>query len=305
MPPSPSLLPTLAASLLFLVPPGHAVAGNEEATAAIPESSSPIEVPTADVVDQHMPAGETLDGEAIYDRFLKNRRRLTTAIQYGRIESTDDGGRPQTVRLWVHAKDYRDANDDAVDGILAKTLIKLVGPSDIRHTGYLYTDLEDAEDEQFMYSPHRGRTTRVNLRGSTVAGTDFNFDDFLINLDDVEDATYHRHVDQLIDGVPVYVVDAVMKPTARSSYFRSRSYLEQEHYVPLKARYWDDAGVEAKLLTSPHSSIEEFEGVWLARTVLMRNVLENTESTYYLETLEPNAELDDQDFSISTLGFRP
>jgi hypothetical protein len=138
-----------------------------------------------------------------------------------------------------------------------------------------------------------------------LAGTDFSFDDFLINLDDVENATYKRHADEQVDGVDCYVVEVFSKPESKASYSKSLVHLEKEHYVPLRARYWDEVGVEVKKLASPHESIKEFDGSWLPTESTVTDLLEETSSTMYIELLEPNLELDDNDFTISNLQFRP
>ncbi len=264
-----------------------------------------LETPSEREVERWLPEGGALDGRALYDRFLKNRRRLRTAYQQGRIVSSDPGGNPQEVRFWMHWKDYRDAADDPVNGLYSKALVKLSGPHEVRHSGYLYVHRSDRSDDQFMYSPNRGRTARVRVHGQSVAGTDFTFDDFLLTLDDVEDADYRRFSDEEIGGVPVYVVEATMKPSSESRYTRSISYLEQEHYVPLRTRYWDEIGVESKLLVSPHTGIREFDGVWVATVSTMTDILEDTDSTMYVDLLTPNPGLGDGVFSIAALEAKP
>jgi hypothetical protein len=280
--------------------------------AAAPGSSPPaaerlpaVETPSAGEVEEVLPEGARLSGRELYDRFIKNRRRLRSIFQRGRILSSDPGGNPQRTDFWFHWKDYRDENDDAVDGVLSKTLFKVTGPREMRHTGYLYIEHDGEEDAQFLYSPHRGRTSRVSVKGQNVAGTDFSFDDFLLNLDDIEDAAYERHDDRTIDGVECYVVEARMKPSARSPYTRALVFLEKDHYVPLVTRYWDDAAVEVKKLTSPDEAIREFEGAWLPTETTVTDLLEGTTSTLYVDELEPNPELDDRMFSTSSLEFRP
>jgi hypothetical protein len=126
-----------------------------------------------------------------------------------------------------------------------------------------------------------------------------------VSLDDIEDASYRRLPDVTIDGVRCYVVEAVMKPSATSRYTRSIASLEQEHYVPLRTRYWDDAGVEAKELVSPHKAIKEFDGVWVPTESTVVDLLEDTRSTLYVETLKPNPALAEREFALSELILRP
>jgi Outer membrane lipoprotein-sorting protein len=300
---SRAALLTGAAIALSVVgsPPRPAAAG--DAIAATKKGE--IETPSRREVEEALPEGETLTGHDIYDRFLKNKKRLRTAYQEGRILSRDPAGNPQETRFWSHWKDYRDADDEAVGGVYSKTLLKISGPYELRHTGYLYIQRSDRPDEQFMYSPSRQRTTRVHIKGQNVVGTDFNVDDFLVTLDDIEDADYRRLPDEIVDGVPCYVVEATMKPSATTHYTRSISYVEKEHYVPLRTRYWDDVGVESKLLVSPRADIKEFDGCWVPTTATMTDLLEGTTSTLRIERLDPNPPLDDVAFAVTQLEFMP
>ncbi len=277
-------------------------------TAVVCASDPPphaVDIPSHEDVEKALPEGSALTGHEIYDRLFKNRKRLRTVLQSGRILSKDPAGNPQEIRFQLKAKDYRDAEDHSVDGLHSKVLIVLTGPRDLERTGYLYVHRTDRADDQFIYSPLRKRSARTNIRGQTVAGTDFSFDDFLAALDDLEDATYRRLPDEVVDGVPCYVVEADMKPGSRSHYSRSIAVIEKEHYVPLRIRYWDDAGVEIKQLRSPRSSIRAFGDVWVPTQSTMTDLLENTESTLTIDELTANPDVPDSDLETSALERLP
>lgn len=309
---------TLVAALALTFCAASPVSASESAPVPIAASSAraaaeqggrdrqdPIDEPSEEEVDDVIPQGARVDGREIYDRLIKNRQRLRTVFQRGRIISEDPGGNPQQTNFWLHAKDYRDPDDNATEGVFTRSLFKITGPFEMRHTGYLYVERDDRDDEQFMYSPHRGRTARVSLKGQSVAGTDFSFDDFLVSLDDIEDAEYERHPDAEVQGVECYVVEAFVKPQSKTSYTRSLSYVEKEHYVALHARHWDEVGVLAKEIVVPHEKIEEFDGAWIPTESTVTDLLEGTHSTMYIDTLEPNPSIDDEQFSLSRLEYRP
>jgi hypothetical protein len=273
-------------------------AATPAATAVKP---SPLELPPGEEVEREFAPGEELTGDELFDRFLENRKRLRTVAQRGRVLSKDPGGNPQRVDFSILAKDYRDKDDNAVDDTFARVMMRFVGPNELERSAYLFVHRDKASDDEFMYSPHRDRTMRVKLSGQSIAGTDFTFDDFLVHLDDLDDARYKRHPDETVDGTSVYVVEATMLDSSETNYSRSIQYLEKDHYVPLKTRYWDGAGVETKLLTSPRTSIKEFAGVWVATEVTALDLLEKTSSTLYIDELDPDPEIDDTELSISRL----
>ncbi|MEE8559010.1 MAG: outer membrane lipoprotein-sorting protein [Myxococcota bacterium] len=263
-----------------------------------------IEVPTAQEIEDALPLGGTLTGREIYERFLENK--LHSAVQHLTVISSDPGGNDQQTRFWVRWKDYRESKEngdgDVPEGILAKTLVKFIEPFDMRYTGYLMILREDRESDQFVYSPSSRRIRRVNLRQASLMGTDYSFAD--IAYQDIEDGEYRRLPDEMIDSVPVYVVETLVKPFVHSPYYRTLVYLEKEHYIPLRIRYWDRAKVEIKEMKSEASSIREFDGVWVATHSSMLNLLEGTSSTLLIEKLEPNPDIADQLFSVFRLELR-
>ena len=80
-------------------------------------------------------AGESLTGRQVYERFLKNRFRAS--YQELRVVSVDPGGSSQETAFSVSLQDLRDENDQAVDGTLARTLVEVTAPFDMRHTAFL------------------------------------------------------------------------------------------------------------------------------------------------------------------------
>lgn len=263
-----------------------------------------VETPSPGEIEEVLPKGKELDGREIYDRLFKHRKRLRTVVERGRILSKDPAGNPQETRFVLKAKDFRNAADEPTDGVYAKVMITLTGPRELERTAYLYVHRSDRADDQFIYSPLRKRMARANLRGQNVAGTDFSFDDFLTTLDDLENAKYRRLPDEVVDGAPCYVVEAVMTSGSRSRYTRSIAAIDKAHYVPLRTRYWNDVGVESKELRSPRASLQAYDGVWVPNESTMTDLLEDTSSTVTIESLDPNPTLDDNEFSPSALEWR-
>jgi hypothetical protein len=270
---------------------------------AVPAAAekSDDEYPSNKYVEDVVPEGGQLTGKEIWEKFLENR--MHSAIQHQRVISTDPGGGEQSTRFWVRWKDFRDDENNAnADGVLGKTLIKFQEPADTKHLGFLMILKEGGSHDQFVYTPSSRKVKRVNLRDVSVMGTDFSFDD--IAFQDIEDADYRRLEDEEIEGRLVYVVEAVVKPEIDSSYSRTLAYLEKEHYVPLRARYWDHADVEVKEMKARPESIRDFNGVWVATDSTMYNLKRRTSSTLEVENIDPNIEIAENLFSTFRLGLR-
>lgn len=275
-------------------------AGSLALSTARAEKQTPIELPTAEEIEDAIPEGGSLTGREIYERFLENK--MHTAVQWQTVISRDPSGDEQSSTFWVRWKDYRDLPDSEDENVLAKTLVKFQKPHDMRHTGYLMIMRKDRGSDQFVYRPSSRKVRRVKLRGVTVMGSDFTFDD--IAFQNIEDADYTRLPDEEIDGVPVYVVEARMKPFVSFRYVRAIAYIEKEHYVPLRVRYFDENDVEFKEMRAEPDSLKEFDGVWVATNATMHDLRQGTSSQLLIEKLDPNPELAEQLFSTFRLRLR-
>jgi hypothetical protein len=283
---------------VVLIAAGALAAINAGARCA--DAAQAVTLPDRKEVEDALPEGGSLTGRAIFDRFLENR--LHSAVQYQTVISRDPGGNAQTSRFWVRWKDYRDKDKKAVDGVLAKTLVKFEAPDDMRATGFLMVVNADRSNDQFVWSPSTGRVRRVDLRGVGVMGTDYTFDD--IAWKNIEDADYQRLADEEIDGTPVYVVEVTVKPTVASSYKTMRAWIEKEHFVPLHAVYRDSNGIDTREMRATAGSLHDFNGTWIAKESTMSNLKEKTSTTIVVERLEPNIDLSERHFSQLQLTLR-
>jgi hypothetical protein len=280
----PRIAPLLFVCLL-LSPPG----ASAEAAA--------VDLPTHEEIEDAVPEGESLTGREIYERF--HEQRVQSGIQYQSVISRDPSGAAQESRFWVRWKDFRDENNEPVDGVIAKTVVKFLAPFDMRHTGVLVITNKGRDPDQFVYQPSARRVRRVKLQGVGVGGTDFGYDDIAFN--NIEAADFVRLPDEELEGAPVYVVESTLKPFIHTDYRTSTVWFEKEHYIPLHAVYRDEAGMPVKESRTHRASIKEFDGSWVATEVTMQNLKEGTSSVLLVEKLEPNVEMADRLFSLFRL----
>ncbi len=290
---------TCLALAIALLWPGDRLSAAEGGDHLVAANSG-VPLPDRKEAEDALPEGGSLTGKEIFERFLDNR--LHSAVQYQTVFSRDPGGNEQRLRFWVRWKDYRDSEHNAVDGIVAKTLVKFEAPDDMRQTGFLMVMKEDRTSDQFVWTPSSGRVRRVQLRGVGVMGTDYTFDD--INWKNVEDADYERLPDEVIDGRPVYVVEVTMKPFVESQFRTTRAWIEKEHYVPLRALYRDENGVEIREMLAPADGLREFDGTWVASESTVTNLKEKTSTRVLVDKLDANVALADRHFSTLQLTLR-
>ena len=239
-----------------------------------------------------------LTGKDIYRRVLENR--FDSYIQSSSLVSGDRGGNTQETRLNMTFRSFRDENDEPSDGsTLSKAIVYYTYPFDIRHSGYLVINNLDRPNDQFVYRPSSRKVRRVNLRGEAVFGTDFSFEDVIPR--ELEDADYARKADEIVDGAPVFVVEAIPRPETDSEYSRLLIYVEKERSVPLRTRYWDDRGVEIKQLQVERPRIERIANVWVPMRATMRHLRLDSFTVLDIAELTPNPALSRTTFDLRRL----
>jgi len=269
--------------------------------AALSFATSPVVAedpgpPSSAEFEAALPGDGSLTGREIYDRFLANRFRRS--FQELRVVSRDPGGSEQTTAFTLSVEDLR--NDPHKGATRARLLIEITAPFDVRHTQYLMIDKDPGPDDEFVYQPSERRVRRVGLKKTPLFGTDYTFDD--VAYFDIEDANYHRLADTEIDGTPVYVIEAFIEETRETRYHRTVSYLEKQHFVPLRVRYWDDYGIEVKQLTAAAASIRAFGKTWVATESTMRDLFQRTSSTLHVDHVDTDPDFHAQHFTASRLN---
>jgi hypothetical protein len=293
---SPTSLALVLAPALALLVGGVTLARPRPAAAEPgPGASAAPDVPT--LAEDAVTPRARLSGRDIYQCVLNNR--FDAFVQESRLVSGDRGEGTQESRLRMTWSSFRDEHDDAVDGVLSKTLVKYTEPFDLRFSGYLIVHNAGRPNDQFVYLASSRRIRRVNLRRESVFGTDFSFEDVVPR--EIEDSSYERLPDRIVDGVPAYVVEVTPLEHAESQYSRFVIEVEKERCIPLRTRYWDERGVEVKELTVPVEAIEQVGDVWWAMRSTMRNLQLDTFTKLEVEKLVPNPKLRRKTFDLRRL----
>ncbi len=282
-----------AISALALVVSADSIAddvGVDPDTAGASDEAAPVP-PAAGAAVATAP-DDGLTADEIYSRVLDNR--FHTSAQELVLHSGDRAGREQTIRMQMLWKRY-DEEPELSNGIQSRTVVRYMEPSEMRRTGYLIVNKSNSPSDQFVYLNSMRRIRRINLRGESVVGTDLSLEDIVPR--EMDDATYVRVPNETISGTPCFVVEAMPKPETKSDYSKFRLYVERDHYVPLKIRYWDRAEVEIKELVSPVDSIREFDGIFVPIQSTMKHLLDETYTDLRVDMLVANPELPNRFFT--------
>ena len=263
-------------------------------------SSIALAQPDADenflAVDEFVAAdGQT--GDDIYRGVVANR--FDAFEQVGRMRSGSRNQRFQDVRLRLR---YMNVEKEG-SPIVSKTIAKYFEPSDVRHLGYLIINKNKGPDDQFVYRPSARKVRRVNVRGEAVAGTDFSFEDIV--PPEFEDGSHSRMPDQVVHGIPAYVVAVVPHTETESEYSKLVIAIEKEHFVPIQTHYWDNKRVLIKRLDVDPKSISPYQAtengqakqVWVALSSKMSQLKLDTYTEMNVEEFKANPNLRSRHFS--------
>jgi hypothetical protein len=219
-----------------------------------------------------------------------------TAYMEHRMVSTDPSGSVQNLTFWSRFKDLRTPNAAPDGTVISKTVIKFTSPYDKRDTAYLFIEKKGGADDGYHYSRARTRVSRISPAKESVFGSDFSLDDLAV-VRHIDDATYQRLPDEVVQGKTVWVVDVHHKPESKPAYARSMLYVDKDRNVPLRTRHWDEAGVEVKELDIPSGKIQLFSGVWIPMEATMHDLSEKTQSVLFVDRVIENPPLADTLFA--------
>lgn len=181
-----------------------------------------------------------------------------------------------------------------------RLLIRFNYPNDIAGTSFLVWERGGAEDERFLYLPALGRVRRIAgaERQESFVGSDFTYED--IGGRALEDYTYAlldaNGTFAASDGAssPVYVLESRAKD-ADALYPRVVSQVRKDNFVVVRAEIFNRRNEREKEYRVER--LEQVEGIWTARTVLMTNVLARTRTELTMTNVDYNVGLKESDFS--------
>ena len=219
---------------------------------------------------------------------------VSSSIQGLEMRARDRIGSERTLRAKVWWKRFPDG--------FTRVLATFSEPSDIDGSGLLMIQNE-GPTLMFLYAPEIRKTRRVSsqmLKGK-IFGTDFSYEDFqrVLGAGSAEDAT--RLPDAELDGVDVYMMEGRSNPEAGSAYERSLSFVDKRTCVPIRTELYEVGGRLRKLLTARPDRIEDTQGLWLPRELVMEDVRDQTQTTLVIESIEVNIEIPNKLFRVDRL----
>ncbi len=139
------------------------------------------------------------------------------------------------------------------------TFVRFLSPNDVAGTSFLGIDV-GGDRTQHLFLPALERTRRISSkqRNASFVGTDYSYAD--MDLRDVKDSTKKRIDDDKVGRQDCYVVE-VVPAHDESEYAKIQLWIGKKTMLPLRMRYYDDAGNEVKRFTA--RQVKKVDGRWI------------------------------------------
>jgi hypothetical protein len=180
----------------------------------------------------------------------------------------------------------------------SKTLIRFTDPADVKGVALLILNHPDRPSDQWMWTPaiNRDRRIAVQDRRTRFFGTDFSFED--LDERDVEHYDYALKGEESIDGEACWKIESVPRAGRRSQYSKSTLWIRKSNYTYARIDNYVSDTLTRRL---HYKDMQTVQGIWTARTLEMEDFARHSRTVLKLESLNYNAPLRDEQFTLEAL----
>ncbi len=230
------------------------------------------------------------------DACIRETRPAETSVLTVSFRSKDRVGAVTEKSATLHWKRF---DDD-----LSRIVLRFRYPSDVRGSAVLLIEAKERAPEMFMCLPALQKVRRVttHMVSSSMFGTDFSYEDFQRLQGYTVSAAKLRLEDAVVAGRPAFVVERTLGTD--SAYERIVDFVDQETCLPLRTESYERGGRLRKVLTADPAAFELSGSVWVAKSVLMRDLLDETETALLVEKIEIDTRIKKKVFFARDLEAR-
>jgi len=229
-------------------------------------------------------------------------QRETGDKQTGHLQITiqDKAGRERTRSLMSRAMHF--------DGG-TKQLLIFEAPADVRGAGLLSIDYADgdATDDQWLYLPSLGRTTRIASgdKSGSFMGTDLTYSDMTQKDPDAYDyVMVDANAD--VDGEACWQIEArpkTDKEQSETGYLKTQLWVSKDKGMAVRIKAWVISGKRLKY--TQFGDFKQIDGIWIPHKVTVRTMREGameSQSVLQFTDLKLNQpDVTDADFTEARL----
>lgn len=229
---------------------------------------------------------EDLSGEDVLDQ-VKEAMDAETAEMVFQMEIHSSAGDIRERKLNIYSK----------QGETDKALIRFIEPASVEGTGFLSLSEGDQED-MYLYLPAVGSVRRIasGERDGSFVGTDFSYNDLSVLGGGNFQEDYEATVTEENDEKYVLRID----PTDEEiQYEYGIMHVQKSNWFPVRIEFYDDNEELWKVLSN--EDLNQQGEYWLADTLTMENVQEETKTVLYLDEVTYDEPIEDDIFTTRYL----
>jgi hypothetical protein len=147
------------------------------------------------------------------------------------------------------------------------SLLFFLRPSDVKDTGFLTYDYDDAsrDDDQWLYLPALRKSKRIasSDKSGSFMGSDFSYSDMTAR--DLDEYDFKLLKEVKVAGHKVWLIQSTPRSEAtikETGYTKSVTFVRQDNYVVVRAIHWQKEG--NKLKYQDIKKLELIDGIWFA-----------------------------------------
>lgn len=230
---------------------------------------------------------ETMTAEKIIERSMQNATGVDDLTHELKMQLVDEKGNELEREMTI--KVLRESEEEAY------SLLIFTAPRREKGIALLTESAKSEDDKQYLYIPSRGRLQRVNSsnRGSSFRGSEFTFED--LSTQKPSDYKYELKGEEKCGEWQCYVL--IRTPlAAESSYSKTLSWIDKQHFRLVKADFYDQEGKLLKVMSAEDFSLVEGK-YWNPKRITMANQQDGKKTVMVSESLKINSGLKSSEFT--------
>lgn len=157
-------------------------------------------------------------------------------------------------------------------------------------------------DDLWMFFPEAEDLVKISghMLSQGLMGSDFSYQD-IMESDKLTDLYKFKLIgEEEIEGRPCYILEGIAAEGKKVSYYRRKSWVDQERFVGLKEELYAQSGRLLKVMSV--TKVEKLEGRWYPIESVMEDKLrKNTRTEFVLKSIEFNPPIPAGTFTLENL----
>ena len=215
---------------------------------------------------------------------IDQTERVKSAISTSSQTIVTSSGKTRTMEMESYSKDMND-----------KQLMIYTAPRRVKGDKILM--LNDGDDIWF-FTPKTNRVRHLasHAKRKKVQGSDFSYED-MSGGKIQENYNYKLIGSEEVAKNECYKIELIPKPSG-PHYSKMILWADKEKFISRKIDYYEDDELIKRLILS---EIEEIDGNWTAKKMVMKDLINGGETTMQVSKIQFDVEIDDSVFTTNNL----